>query len=325
MHSDTISVLLRNNEHLYSSEHMIDIKKLIEADYLLQCFAMFIPYLDPRKENYSPYTYCNEMIDKYYEEMELNKDYIRPVYTYEDIETNIKDNKISSLLTIEEGGVCLGDLEKLEHFYNRGVRLMTITWNFKNELACPNIDYTNMKFDSNEPPVFTANTVDGLTEKGIEFIRRMNELGMVIDCSHASDKTFYDCIKYSNKPIVCSHSNARSVCDFPRNMTDDMLYKLKENGGVVGINFCHDFIKQDESDASIKDVVEHINYIRNLIGVDYIALGSDFDGISNEDIELKDATKMPLLLEELRNQNYTQEEIDKISHLNVLRVLKQII
>jgi membrane dipeptidase len=105
-------------------------------------------------------------------------------------------------------------------------------------------------------------------------------------------------------------------------MTDDMLYKLKENGGVVGINYCHDFIKEEKTLATIKDVVKHIVYIKNLIGIDYIGLGSDFDGIGNSDIELKDASMMGLLIDELLNQGFSEEDIDKICYKNVLRVFK---
>ena len=163
---------------------------------------------------------------------------------------------------------------------------------------------------------------NALCEFGIEVIKEMNRLGMVIDCSHLGDKGFYDVIKYSTKPIVCSHSCSRTVCDHVRNMTDDMLFKLKENGGVVGINYCKSFITKDGSFASIKDVVKHIVYIRDLIGIDYIGLGSDFDGIGNSDIELKDASMMPLLIDELQLQGFSEEDIDKICYKNVLRVFK---
>ena len=145
---------------------------------------------------------------------------------------------------------------------------------------------------------------------------------MVIDCSHLGDKGFYDVIKYSTKPIVCSHSCSRTVCDHVRNMTDDMLFKLKENGGVVGINYCRSFVKKEEGFASVKDLVKHIVYIRDLIGIDYVGLGSDFDGISNKEIELKDASMMPLLIDELKLQGFSEEDIDKICYKNVLRVFK---
>ncbi|MBQ8293612.1 MAG: dipeptidase [Bacilli bacterium] len=323
MHCDTIMALMNSNEELRKSNNMIDLEKLKKGDYLLQCFAMFVPYVSRKEdENYSPFEYCHKMIDKYYQELEKNQDLIAAAYTYEDIEKNIASGKITALLTIEEGGVCLGNIEFLRNFYRLGVRMMTLTWNFKNEIATPNIDYFSVSWEKIKEEGFKPNTTDGLTEFGIEVVKEMNRLGMVIDCSHLGDKGFYDVIKYSTKPIVCSHSCSRTICNHVRNMTDDMLLKLKMNGGVVGINYCHDFIKEDNSFSTVKDVVKHIVYIKNLIGIDYIGLGSDFDGIGNSDIELKDASLMGLLLDELRNQGFSEEDIDKICYKNVLRVFK---
>lgn len=323
MHCDTIMALMNKTDNLRKSNNMIDLGKLQKGDYLLQCFAMFVPYVSKdNKENYSPFEMCNKMIDRYYLEIEQNKDLIAPAFTYEDIENNIKNNKMTALLTIEEGGVCLGNIEFLRNFYRLGVRMMTLTWNFKNEIATPNIDYFSVTREQIQKEGFKANTTDGLTEFGIEVVKEMNRLGMVIDCSHLGDKGFYDVIKYSTKPIVCSHSNARSVCNHPRNMTDDMLFKLKENGGVTGINYCRAFVKEENSLATVEDMIKHITYIKNLIGIDYVGLGSDFDGIGNSDIELKDASMMNKLIEGLKKEGYTQEEIDKICYKNVLRVFK---
>lgn len=322
MHSDTVMCLMDKKQTILDSNTMINLQKLKQGDYLLQCFATFVKYINNKQKDYSPYDYCNQMMDIYFENINKYSDLIRPVYTYEDIENNIKNNVISSMLTIEEGGVCLGKMENLIHFYNRGARMMCLTWNFKNEIASPNMDFTNKDSDY-IPNQKIPNIEDGLTEFGIKVVKKMNELGMVIDLSHSSDKTFYDVIKYSTKPIVCSHSCARSVCNHVRNLTDDMLHKLKENGGVIGINYCHDFVIDEDRFCTVKDVVKHINHIRNLIGIDYISLGSDFDGIHNDNIELADASMMPYLIKELKNQNYSDEDIDKITHLNVLRVFKE--
>jgi len=323
MHCDTIMALMGNDKTLRESNNMIDLQKMQQGNYLLQCFAMFVPYVSRREvENYSPFEMCHKMIDRYYNELEKNKDLILPAFSSADIENNIKNNKMTALLTIEEGGVCLGNIEFLRNFYRLGVRMMTLTWNFKNEIATPNIDYFSITREQIAKEGVKPNTTDGLTEFGIEVVKEMNRLGMVIDCSHLGDKGFYDVIKYSTKPIVCSHSCSRTVCNHPRNLTDDMLLKLKENNGVIGINYCHDFIKEDKSIATIKDIVKHIVYIRDLIGIDYIGLGSDFDGISNKDLELKDASMMNELIIELKNQGFTDEDIDKISYKNVLRVFK---
>ena len=323
MHCDTIMALMGNDKKLRESNNMIDLQKMQQGNYLLQCFAMFVPYVSRKEvEKYSPFEMCHKMIDRYYNELENNKDLILPAFTSEDIENNIKNHKMTALLTIEEGGVCLGNIEFLRNFFRLGVRMMTLTWNFKNEIATPNIDYFSITREQIAKEGVLPNTTDGLTEFGIEVVKEMNRLGMVIDCSHLGDKGFYDVIKYSTKPIVCSHSCSRTVCNHPRNLTDDMLFKLKENNGVIGINYCHDFIKEDKSIATIKDIVKHIVYIRDLIGIDYIGLGSDFDGISNKDLELKDASMMNKLIEELKNQGFTDEDIDKISYKNVLRVFK---
>lgn len=321
MHCDTVMALMgQEGTSLRSSANMVDAEKLRQGGYMLQCFAMFVKYRSRKKENYSPFFECNRMIDRFWREVEANADVLAPAFTYEDIVRNAENGRITALLTIEEGGVLEGNIEFLRNFWRLGVRMMTLTWNFKNEIASPNIDFFKLERGSGLPA--EPNTEEGLTDFGVEVVREMNRLGMVIDCSHIGDKSFYDVIRCTAKPIVCSHSCARSVCGALRNMTDDMLLKLRDNGGVVGINYCHDFVKDDPSVETVEDVVAHINHIRDLIGIDYIGLGSDFDGIGNEDIELKDASMMGRLLDELRAQNYTQEEIDKITHLNVLRVFK---
>lgn len=323
MHCDTIMALMGKTDTLRKSNNMIDLEKMQQGNYLLQCFAMFVPYISKDDPKYSPFEMCHKMIDRYYQELELNKDLILPAFTSQDIEENIKNNKMTALLTIEEGGVCLGNIEFLRNFYRLGVRMMTLTWNFKNEIASPNIDYFKITPEMKKEDIkFIANTVDGLTDFGIEVVKEMNRLGMVIDCSHLGDKGFYDVIKYSEKPIVCSHSCARSVCNHLRNLTDDMLYKLKDNGGVVGINYCPSFVREGEELVTIKDIVKHIIYIRDLIGIDYIGFGSDFDGISNARLELKDASMMNLVIDELRLNGFSEEDIDKISYKNVLRVFK---
>lgn len=323
MHCDTIMALMGKDDTLRKSNNMIDLEKMQQGNYLLQCFAMFVPYISKDDPKYSPFEMCHKMIDRYYQELELNKDLILPAFTSQDIEENIKNNKMTALLTIEEGGVCLGNIEFLRNFYRLGVRMMTLTWNFKNEIASPNIDYFKITPEMKKEDIkFIANTVDGLTDFGIEVVKEMNRLGMVIDCSHLGDKGFYDVIKYSEKPIVCSHSCARSVCNHLRNLTDDMLYKLKDNGGVVGINYCPSFVREGEELVTIKDIVKHIIYIRDLIGIDYIGFGSDFDGISNARLELKDASMMTLVIDELRLNGFSEEDIDKISYKNVLRVFK---
>ncbi|MBP5230915.1 MAG: membrane dipeptidase, partial [Clostridia bacterium] len=221
MHCDTIMELMDHEDrNLRRNEGMVDLEKMEKGDYLLQCFAMFVPYLSWKNEpGYSPFVYCHRMIDRFYREMDANRDRIRPVTTVREIRENASEGRMSALLTIEEGGVCLGNPELLRNFYRLGVRMITLTWNFKNELAYPNTDFTPTL-----PPEEQAvarndripETERGLTEVGKEFVREMNRLGIVVDCSHLGDAGFYDVVRLSEKPGVCSHSCARSLCGHVR-------------------------------------------------------------------------------------------------------------
>ena len=294
---------------------------------MLQCFAMFVPYLSrDHTPGYSPFVYCHQMIDKFYQEMEKNKDLIAPVTTVSEILENRKKGLLSALLTIEEGGVCLGQPELLRNFYRLGVRMMTLTWNFRNELAFPNVDLTPglpPEEDSRVKNQRVPETERGLTPIGRDFVREMNRLGMVIDCSHLGDAGFYDVLSLSEKPVVCSHSCARSLCSHVRNMTDDMLDALKQNGGVVGMNFCTAFVTDEDRLVTIRDLADHMVYIKNRIGVDHLGFGSDFDGISNRSLELKNASMMPLLLDELSARGFSDRDIEAVCYQNVLRILQE--
>ena len=314
LHCDTISELMQDkNRHLLDAPLQINLKHLKEGNCLLQCFAMFV-YL---KKTPKPFEYCIEMIDRYYEELNRYSDAIAPVLHYSDIERNQKNGKISSLLTIEEGGVVEGNLSFLRTFHRLGVRMICLNWNFINGVGHPNFTLTE------HPDFKTPNQTDGLTPFGIEMVQEMNRLGIIVDVSHLSDKGFYDCIKYSTKPIVASHSNARGVCNHVRNLTDDMIIKLAENGGVMGMNFCADFLNENNEIGkdTIPCVLEHMQYIKKLVGVDVIALGSDFDGI-DPNISMRNASFYPKLFDEMRAQHFTEEEIEKIAYKNFLRVLK---
>ncbi|MCM1130553.1 MAG: dipeptidase [Roseburia sp.] len=313
LHCDTISELMhKENLSLLDAPLQINIKQLKEGNCLLQCFAMFV-YL---KKTPEPFKYCIQMINRYYEEIERYKDKIAPVLCYSDLAKNQVEGKISSLLTIEEGGVTESSLAYLRTFHKLGVRMICLNWNFENGVGHPNFKLTE------HPDFKTPNTKEGLTEYGIEMVKEMNRLGMIVDVSHLSDKGFYDCLKYSSKPIVASHSNARGVCNHVRNLTDDMILKLKENGGVMGMNFCAAFLNENEEVGknTIPCVIEHIKYIKNLAGIDVIAIGSDFDGI-DPNIQMKNASLMPKLFEEMRTQGFTEEEIERVAYRNFLRVL----
>ena len=316
LHCDTIMAIMNHEDQsLKDAPTQINLDKLKKGQALLQCFAMFVHL---KKVN-DPLEYGLKMIDRYYIEIEKNKELIAPVFEYSDIEKNEKDHKISSLLTIEEGAITKGNVSILRNLYRLGVRMICLNWNFANGIGHPNFILT----EGRKPDFYTPNTTDGLTEDGFKIIKEMNRLGIIIDVSHLSDKGFYDCIQTSTRPIVASHSNARAICPNVRNLTDDMILKLHENGGVMGINFCADFLNEEEAlgKNTIQWAIKHMIHVKNLVGVDVLSIGSDYDGI-DPNIELKDASLMQNLFTEMRKANFTEEEIEKIAFKNFLRVLK---
>ncbi len=306
MHCDTITGLYRNGKDFRDNDGHISLKKMQEGNYLMQCFAMFL-YLEATPH---PFDRCNEFIDYFDTLMAENSDVIRPVTTVDEILANREKGLMSALLTIEEGEAVEGSVEKLEHFYNRGVRMMTLTWNFANQLAFPNYVREGR-----------IDTERGLTEKGFEIINRMWDLGMIVDIAHLNDAGIYDIFSCARKPIVASHSNARAVHNVPRNLSDDMIRKLKENGGIMGINYCPQFISEREKENQIPDIIRHIRHIADVGGIETVALGSDFDGIETP-VGMSDATKTNDLYDALVAEGFSEEDIDKIFYKNFLRVLK---
>ena len=238
-----------------------DLEKLRKGNALAQFFALYIDLMDKR----DPLEMCLEMLDRFYQEIESNQEDIALARNYNELISNQQQGKISAFLTIEEGGALKGELQNLRNFYRLGVRLITLTWNFPNEIGFPNL---NLEFSHR-----------GLTPFGRELVDEMNRLGMLVDVSHLSDQGFEDVAQISSQPFVASHSNARTIRNHTRNLTDDMIKTLANRGGVMGINFAGMFL--GNSDLSrVEDMVRHINHIKKVGGIDVISLGSDFDGIS---------------------------------------------
>lgn len=325
MHCDTISCLLeqkRNGtyEGLRKNHLHIDVEKLKHSNYLVQNFALFV-YL---QEGMNPLEDALQMTDIFYQELEENKDSIALALTYDDICKNERDGKISALLTLEEGGMLKGELSYLRTLYRLGARMMTLTWNFKNELGHPNFSY----FPPKEPDMTCPNTTDGVTELGFAFLQEMERLGMIIDVSHLSDAGFYDIYEHTKKPFVASHSNARTICNNVRNLTDDMIIKLSNRGGVTGMNFCPDFLtsptEKEKNPGTIDAIVSHVKHIVNTGGSECVGLGSDFDGI-NGHAELQDASAMDKLEAALKKNGFTSNQIDGFFYKNVLRVYQEIL
>lgn len=316
MHCDTIGELWKAEKagkpiSLRSNSLHIDLEKMQRGDYLLQNFAMFV-FLGREKD---PLVNVLEMIDVYNRAMAENADIIGPVLNYEDIEKNRAAGKLSGMLTIEEGAVLKGNPYVVRSLYQLGVRMLTLTWNFENEIGYPN---TIVKAKDYDPSRHY-----GLKPEGIEIVREMNRVGMIVDVSHLGDDGFWDVVKYCEGPFVASHSNARAVCNHTRNMTDDMIRALADKGGVMGLNFCGDFLNPNGK-SRVEDMVRHAKHIINVGGSDILGLGTDYDGIDG-DLELDHCDKMPLLAQEMERQGFSTQQIEKIFHGNVLRLYREVL
>lgn len=307
MHCDTSYELFNNKDkNLLNGDLSVNIEKMKAGGYLAQFFATFFE-LDKVK---SPFDTANEMIDNFLNELNRYNNEISLCVNYNNMVKNQKENKISAFLTIEEGGALEGKIENIEHFYKKGVRLIGLTWNFENTLGYPHC------FNENLP----------LKKFGVEAVECMNSLGIIVDVSHLSDAGFnnvYEICKSNGKPFVASHSNSREITNHSRNLTNDMIKKIGEVGGIIGLNFASAFLGKSEI-SKVEDMVKHLNNIKNKGGIEVLALGSDFDGIPNE-VEIKDASYMQHLEDILSKNNFTSSEIEKIIYKNSLRIIKDII
>ena len=326
MHCDTIAELLYNKKSgkgscsLRQNELHIDLEKMEIGDYLVQNFAMFVNL----KRRERPLEWCLELIDQYYEELGKNSDRILPAYTCEDIRRNQEAGIMSAVLTIEEGGVLHGNQAFLRILHRLGVRMVTLTWNYCNELGWPNA----LTPEGEKADLRTPNTVNGLTKRGLEMIAEMEQLGIVVDVSHLSDAGFYDVLNVTTKPFAASHSNARALCPHIRNLTDDMIRKLAQRGGVMGMNYCGEFLdpefwKKENPEGTLSQIVDQILYIGNIGGYGCIGLGSDFDGIQTHP-DLKDASFLPVLEDALWKAGLGQAEIEGIFYKNVLNLYQEV-
>ena len=227
--------------------------------------------------------------------------------TAADADALSREGKISVFLGIEGGHAIEDSLDSLREFYDGGVRLMTLTWMYNNNWADA----------SGDTPVH-----GGLTEFGVEVVKEMNRLGMVVDVSHASDETFYDTLEVTDKPVVASHSCVRTLHDHHRNLSDDMLVALAQNGGVIGINFFPEYLAPQGTEVTVKTLVDHIEYAVDVAGLDHVGIGSDFDGVPTLPKGLQDVSSLPAVTEELLDRGFSETDIEKILGGNMLRVFR---
>jgi membrane dipeptidase len=278
------------------------------------------------------------------------------VYNPADLQMAIKQKKLAALLGMEGGHMIENDINKLDALYKRGVRYMTITWNNSTSWATSAADETT------SGGALNAENKKGLTAFGVAVIKRMNELGIMVDVSHVGEQTFWDITKIATKPIIASHSCVWNLCPHRRNLKDEQIKAIAKSGGVIFLNFYAGFIdstyerkrdaflKQHQTEVdelvnqgkqkdyalmmvgdkykneinamrpSLAVLLNHLDYIVKLVGVDHVGMGSDFDGIEAPPLELNGVEDYPLITKALLQRGYSKKDIMKILGGNFMRV-----
>ncbi|WP_333575974.1 dipeptidase [Sphingobacterium sp.] len=347
-HNDVIyeSIFPGKNIGQRISTGATDLPRLREGGVDVQVFAV---WSDDAKWKSGAFKHANDQIDALEKMIAENADKISLAKSSRDIEAILKSGKIVALIGVEGGNMIEGKIDNLVRLYARGAKYLTLTWNYNLSWAsCAAMESGRM------------NPKDkGLTVEGRAIIRKMNALGMMVDLSHGGEQTFYDVLATTTKPILVSHSNAYELCPHFRNLKDAQLEALKKNGGVVGVNFYSGFLDpsyetrlkdlyvgkfgdkgdttlstwsmyeklpkelQRQADAPLSKLLDHIDYLVKKVGIDHVAVGSDFDGIESSPQGLEDVSKFPLLTKALLERGYTKTDVAKIMGQNFLRILKE--
>ncbi|WP_270395714.1 dipeptidase [Mediterraneibacter massiliensis] len=313
MHCDTISELYKQSDASFAHNHLcVDIEKLKKADSQAQFLACFV--------NIGKFETKTDRWELAYKEVLSLIERIRQeegedfgcIFQEKELEENKKKHCISGIITVEEGGILNDRIERIDTLYKKGVRLLTLTWNYENCIGYPN---------SRDKKVME----NGLKPFGHLVIERMNQFGVLIDVSHISDGGFWDCVQNSPVPVVASHSNARALCPHPRNLSDRMLKAIGEKGGVAGVNFYSAFLTEKKK-ASISDIAAHARHMLRCAGEDAVAFGTDFDGFETQALpeEIAGIQDMGRIWEALKYTGFTERQLDKIWYKNVQRILRDV-
>lgn len=314
LHCDTLLKLVEENRPVEFLKRNncwhIDLERLKASDYYLQFFAAFIEtgIFPAERAMQDGYERALQMFGLFEDACVKFPDLLCKVTSVHDMEKARREEKVGGILTVEEAGILDNDLGRIDSLYEKGVRLMTLTWNIENCLGFPN---------SREEEIMNK----GLKPFGIEAVRYMSEKKMIVDVSHLNDGGFWDAVRYSMTPVIASHSNCRALVDHPRNLTDDMLRAVGEKGGLVGLNFLPGFLGTGDKAGTLEMMIRHIRHMEEKAGVDAIALGTDFDGF-HDPCEVRDAGSMRMLEEEMEKNGFSINKIEKILYRNAERFLK---
>lgn len=343
---------LRNKMNIEGLSVQTDLQRILRSGIDVQVFSVFC---DESFGKGTAFTRANTEIDTLYAIVNRHPDKMMIVTNSEQLKQAIKQRKLAAMMGVEGGHMIEDNLDYLDSLYKRGARYMTLTWNNSTSWATSASDES--RDSSLQQP-------KGLNDFGRQVVKRMNELGMMVDLSHVGEKTFWDAINTTTKPVLVSHSDAYALNPVPRNLKDDQIKAVAKNGGVIDVNFFSGFVDSnynkrnkaflakhkaerdsllalnmniDEANGHLYSkykseaeamrpplslLIDHIDYIVKLAGVDHVGLGSDFDGIPSSTQQLNDVTDMPLIAKELVKRGYSEKDIQKILGGNFIRVFK---
>jgi len=334
-------------------EGCVDFPRMAEGGLHAEFFAVFISQ-GPRDDSTFDKVHSRtiKIFDAIHNDVKKNKDLAEIAYTADDAYSLKRAGKIAAFIGLENGYAVGKDLSKVKEYYDLGARYITLSHSKNNDIC-----------DSSTDPLGPEN--NGLSPFGVQVVKEMNRLGMMVDISHVSDKSFYDVLENSTAPVIASHSSCRALCGSPRNLTDDMLLALRENGGVIQICILGNYLKtpdpnpemdaklkelqdkygdynllseetkkfvRDESrairkkyekPATVNDIVDHIDHAVQVIGIDYVGIGTDFDGGGGVD-GCRTAAELKNITIELLRRGYTKRDITKIWSGNIMRVMRKV-
>ncbi len=302
LHCDTLSAIYNRRQRLLRNTGHFDLERAVKSGVKIQFLALFV---GPHESSIA-LDKVKKQIELYQHEIESNKNLLYALRSIEDLYSESENDTIGGILHLE-GAEALGkDFGVMHSLYESGLRSIGLTWNNGNLLA---------------QGIGEGPEAAGLTAWGREVVREMERMGIILDGAHISVKGFFDLLEVYNKPLAVTHANSRALCPHPRNLTDQQLLALGENGGIVGVTQVSDFVKDNK--PAIDDLIDHIAYIADLIGVQHVALGSDFDGA--DDVVMSGVEEYAAWPELLKRKGFNAAEVKMILYENALRVIEQVL
>ena len=309
-HCDTLLEILYDKRKFgeRSTKGHIDLPRLQDGGITAQVFAVFL------EDQYLPAGAVKQtlrMLDVLYRELELHRDAMVLATAAGDIERAKEEGKVAAVIGLEGAEALEGDLGVLRVMHRLGVRLLTVAWSRRNQAA-----------DGG----YEMRTGGGLTEFGVKLVQECNNLGIILDISHLSPAGARDVLELSKRPVVASHSNSRALCSHWRGLDDLQLQSLARNGGLSGVTFVPAFIADERKEACLEKLLDHIDHIVQVAGIDHVGLGSDFDGFSPPAPQgLEDVSRMPSITEGLLKRGYAENDVRKVLGENWMRVFREVV